>query len=138
MEHLERKVRQKGQCVSSPTQNAWFPAPARGAESLEYQRRQAANACAGCPVRTSCLTVALEYEIDEGASWGIWGGVCPRDRRQAIHGATQRPHCRPDATYLAHRLLEALSQSPCTELDPLTELGIWSLRREVHSNGHIA
>lgn len=33
--------------------------------------------------------VALSYEADAGVSWGIWGGVCARDRERAIVDAKE-------------------------------------------------
>ncbi|WP_408014185.1 WhiB family transcriptional regulator [Saccharopolyspora elongata] len=104
---LERRVNRHGRCVNA-TRDEWFPEPARGADSLSRQRQRARWACADCPVQADCLVVALSYELDEGESWGIWGGVCARDRRQAIRLATQHPGCRPDAFRMARRLLEEL------------------------------
>lgn len=50
----------------------WFPAPGH----TEGERRAKAI-CAGCPVRTECLTHAL----DIGAEHGVWGGLSPRQRQ---------------------------------------------------------
>ncbi|MGW5797412.1 WhiB family transcriptional regulator [Saccharopolyspora sp. NPDC003752] len=104
---LERRVNCHGRCINA-ARDDWFPEPARGADSLSHQRHQARWACAGCPVRVDCLVVALSYELDEGESWGIWGGVCARDRRHAIRHATQCLERRPDAIRLARSLLEEL------------------------------
>ncbi|MGW1682607.1 WhiB family transcriptional regulator [Saccharopolyspora sp. NPDC002376] len=137
-EELQRKVRQQGRCVSSPTQDAWFPAPARGAESLEHQRRQAAAACTGCAVRTECLTIALDYELNDGTSWGVWGGVCPRDRQQAINDVRQQPHHRAGATDLAHQILTMLSQDSHAEPTHWAGDGTRLLSQEDHPNECIA
>jgi WhiB family transcriptional regulator, redox-sensing transcriptional regulator len=52
------------------------------------QRRAAERAakliCARCPVRTPCLDAAFEAE----ERYGIWGGLSPRERRQAQYAAT--------------------------------------------------
>ncbi|KAA5825456.1 WhiB family transcriptional regulator [Saccharopolyspora hirsuta] len=105
----EWRVRRFGRCTTSSSQDAWFPDPARGTEGLAHQRRQAAEACARCPVQYECLILALDHEINEGVSWGIWGGVCARDRRQAIEHATERHHGTPDARDVAQDLLVNLS-----------------------------
>lgn len=34
--------------------------------------------CAGCPVRVECLEWALEH----GERWGVWGGASERERRR--------------------------------------------------------
>ncbi|MEU5853659.1 WhiB family transcriptional regulator [Saccharopolyspora shandongensis] len=107
----EWRVRSHGRCTTSTSQDAWFPEPARGADGLAHQRRQAFEACAGCPVRTECLVIALGHEVDEGFSWGIWGGVCARDRREAIDRATRRLSSPPDIRHLAHEVLVHVRQS---------------------------
>ncbi|MEV5542060.1 WhiB family transcriptional regulator [Saccharopolyspora shandongensis] len=107
----EWRVRRHGRCTTSTSQDAWFPEPARGSGGLAHQRRQAVEACAGCPVRTECLVIALSHEVDEGASWGIWGGVCARDRREAIDRATGRLCGTPDIQLLARDVLARLRRS---------------------------
>ncbi|MGW5789217.1 WhiB family transcriptional regulator [Saccharopolyspora sp. NPDC003752] len=107
----EWRVRSYGRCTTSTAQDAWFPEPARGADGLAHQRRQAVEACAGCPVRTECLMIALCHEVDEGVSWGIWGGVCARDRRAAIDREPRRLWRTPDIRCLACELLAHLERS---------------------------
>jgi WhiB family redox-sensing transcriptional regulator len=34
--------------------------------------------CAGCPLRTGCLEFAMEH----GIRFGVWGGTCEADRRE--------------------------------------------------------
>ncbi|WP_256413781.1 WhiB family transcriptional regulator [Saccharopolyspora sp. ASAGF58] len=138
-------MHRQGRCVDG-IQGEWFPEPARGVDSLSRQRRQAKWACADCPVRTGCLVVALAYEIDEGESWGIWGGVCARDRRQAIRHATQHPGRRPDAIRVARQLLETLDAGEAreeSELVPPTEFdqdsaAVGAAERHRHPNERIA
>lgn len=53
---------------------AWFY-PDGGAS---HYSRQAKAVCSACPVRTQCLTWALE----NNERWGVWGGLSERERRQ--------------------------------------------------------
>jgi WhiB family transcriptional regulator, redox-sensing transcriptional regulator len=47
--------------------------PERGAST-----REAKGVCRGCEVRTECL----EYALDHGEKFGIWGGLSERERRR--------------------------------------------------------
>ena len=47
--------------------------PERGAST-----REAKEVCRGCTVRDNCL----EYAIDNGEKFGIWGGLSERERRR--------------------------------------------------------
>lgn len=38
--------------------------------------------CGQCPVRTLCLTWALDIERDQGAMPGVYGGLSDRQRRE--------------------------------------------------------
>lgn len=42
----------------------------------EAQIRDAQAVCASCPVRTPCLTFALNTNV----SYGVWGGTEPKER----------------------------------------------------------
>lgn len=37
----------------------------------------AQRVCASCPVRATCL----EYALDAGEAWGVWGGATEDERR---------------------------------------------------------
>lgn len=47
--------------------------PDRGASTKDAKR-----VCFGCEVRVECL----EYAIDNGDKFGIWGGMSERERRE--------------------------------------------------------
>lgn len=47
--------------------------PERGAST-----REAKGVCRGCEVRVECL----EYALDHGEKFGIWGGLSERERRR--------------------------------------------------------
>jgi WhiB family transcriptional regulator, redox-sensing transcriptional regulator len=47
--------------------------PERGAST-----REAKEVCRGCVVRDDCL----EYALDNGEKFGIWGGMSERERRR--------------------------------------------------------
>ena len=47
--------------------------PERGAST-----REAKSVCRGCEVRGECL----EYALDHGEKFGIWGGLSERERRR--------------------------------------------------------
>ena len=47
--------------------------PERGAST-----REAKEVCRGCVVRGDCL----EYALDNGEKFGIWGGMSERERRR--------------------------------------------------------
>jgi WhiB family redox-sensing transcriptional regulator len=40
--------------------------------------RAAKRVCRGCPVQAECL----QYAIDNGERWGVWGGLSERERRR--------------------------------------------------------
>ncbi|WP_190812612.1 hypothetical protein [Saccharopolyspora pogona] len=76
----------------------------------------------------------LTDESDEGTSWGIWGGVCARDRQQAIQHVTLRPHRKPDAITFAQQLLTTLDTTLRSAHVARTGLGL----HDSHSSGRIA
>lgn len=85
-----QRVHQHGACVVASNPDSWFRDEPRGPGALDLQRRHAEDACAACPVHQECLTIALTNEAETGMCWGIWGGVCARDRQDALERAEQR------------------------------------------------
>lgn len=61
----------KGQCQQAPLDTMYV----RGAA-----QHQAKRLCQGCPVKTECLTEALDNRIE----WGVWGGLTERERRAVL------------------------------------------------------
>lgn len=57
--------------------------PEKGGSSSEAKR-----ICAGCPVKGECL----EYALDRGERFGIYGGLSERERRKLkLRGSRLRP-----------------------------------------------
>lgn len=48
--------------------------------------RRAKEVCAGCPVRSACLSFAVRT----GQAYGIWGGLTPEERRTLRAAARTR------------------------------------------------
>jgi hypothetical protein len=67
--------RDEAACTTAKDPDAWFPHPSTGWEFLA----EPMTACAGCPVRRSCLAAALL-----GDEAGIWAGTDRTDRRPAL------------------------------------------------------
>jgi len=49
--------------------------------------RAAKNVCRGCEVRDACL----EYALEHGEEWGIWGGLSERQRRPLLAARENGP-----------------------------------------------
>ncbi|HWH35746.1 MAG TPA: WhiB family transcriptional regulator [Acidimicrobiales bacterium] len=55
--------------------------PERGAST-----REAKEVCRGCVVRLECL----DYAVDNGERFGIWGGLSERERRKVRRARANR------------------------------------------------
>lgn len=67
--------------------------------------------CAGCPVKTECLT----YAIEERIGYGIWGGL-DVDERQAISPGRRRfPQPIQHGTNGGSRAHRRRGETPCAE-----------------------
>lgn len=53
----------------------------RSAVKVPWQYRTTRRICAGCPVRTECLELALATESANNRA-GMWGGLTPKERAQ--------------------------------------------------------
>src|SRR3954463_13654970 len=49
-------------------------------------QNRAKAVCLSCPVRTECLSDALDHKIE----FGVWGGMTERERRGLVRGGAQR------------------------------------------------
>ncbi len=70
-----------GACVGHDP-DLWFPAKNSGADAAK-----AKAICAGCRLLEPCRQYGLDHEI----SFGIFGGLSPRDRREVRMGPIRRP-----------------------------------------------
>ncbi len=59
--------------------------------------------CMGCPVRTECLSDALDHRVE----FGVWGGMTERERRALLRR-------RPDVTSWTQLLQQARAQHLAT------------------------
>jgi WhiB family redox-sensing transcriptional regulator len=90
----------KGACRSSDP-DALF------VQGAAQQRAKAV--CLGCPVRTECLSVALDRKIE----FGVWGGMTERERRALLR---RRPNVKS-----WRRLLEIARAEQVRLIDLLDE-----------------
>ena len=68
--------------MPSTQSNDWtLRAKCRGTADVMFavgaDQKRARLLCGGCPVRSECLTEALDNKIE----WGVWGGLTERERR---------------------------------------------------------
>ena len=57
---------------------AWASTPISSFPSAGASTREAKEVCRGCVAREDCL----EYALDNGEKFGIWGGMSERERRR--------------------------------------------------------
>lgn len=114
---LESLVATRGWCAGYDTE-AWYPPYAEDGDVddavLAAERAQAAELCAGCPVRGECLALALR--IGSHGCHGVWGGLAPRGR-DAL---------RPMWAQLRARLAEA-AQADRNVVEDLVDEHGWSV-----------
>ena len=66
-------LRPKAACQGKDP-DLWFPERNQGPKGSD----EAKGICEGCPVRSPCL----EYALEAGEAFGIWGGKTPAERRR--------------------------------------------------------
>jgi hypothetical protein len=59
--------------------------------------RPAKRVCAGCEVRPECL----QYALDHGERFGVWGGLSERERRELARQPNPVRHCPAHGTALS-------------------------------------
>ncbi len=62
-------------------------------------QKRAKSVCLGCPVRTECLSDALDNRVE----FGVWGGMTERERRALLRR-------RPDVTSWTRLLQQARAE----------------------------
>lgn len=66
-------------------------------------QNRAKQICGQCPVRTECLSEALDNKVE----WGVWGGMTERERRALLRR-------RPNVTSWRHLLQAAREEHGAT------------------------
>lgn len=84
--------RESAACVHQDL-NLFFPVSTIGA-AAQAQVTAAKRVCAGCPVQQECL----EWSLDVGPEFGIFGGCTEIERRQLRDERVNGPRWRSDAT----------------------------------------
>lgn len=87
---LSARVTEAGLCVDA-ADDTWFPMePTTDHGRAEYEA-YARKACAGCPVRSECLILALRTEARPAIEpHGIWGGTAPWVRKRMLRNSRRR------------------------------------------------
>lgn len=81
--NLADAIRKHGQPVCMTTDpEAWYPEK----QHMGPHNRKAIELCNQCPVRQQCL----EYAVFAPETYGIWGGLLPRQRLALRNAARKR------------------------------------------------
>jgi WhiB family redox-sensing transcriptional regulator len=72
-----------GSCRHSDP-DLFFPVSSTGPAASQVAR--AKMVCAGCPVQPQCL----EFALDSGQDFGVWGGATENERRAMRRRVTRR------------------------------------------------
>jgi WhiB family redox-sensing transcriptional regulator len=76
MSNFATEWRESGACLTADPE-LFFPVAAGGVGAR--QANEARRICAGCRVRRECL----QFAMDMGEAYGIWGGTTPEERQRA-------------------------------------------------------
>ena len=68
----------RGRCAELDG-DLWYPELGEG--SVKYAKA----ICARCPVQQRCL----EYALDRGETFGVWGGTTPQERKDLVRQRRQ-------------------------------------------------
>jgi WhiB family transcriptional regulator, redox-sensing transcriptional regulator len=63
----------------------WFPVALEGTSLGDSERAEAKAVCATCPLIGACL----EYAIETGQEYGVWGGATEGERAAMIRHRTR-------------------------------------------------
>lgn len=69
---MDQEWQDQAACRQTPVETFFPPA--------EQEATDAKSVCLGCSVRAECL----EFAIQAGERFGIWGGLTPQERRSLI------------------------------------------------------
>lgn len=81
-EGLDTSWKVDSACRDLPTE-MFFPDDHRGNDRLRY--REAVAVCRTCTVRVECLDYALTVERQVRGSFGVFGGLTPRERHDIMN-----------------------------------------------------
>ena len=91
---LWKTVIDRGRCSGGGVDpDQWYPVSG-SASAARLEAAGAIAVCAGCPVRTHCLELALRYWTV--GQHGVWGGTVPAERTE-LHRAFLRRQGARDA-----------------------------------------
>ena len=118
----EPNWREQALCARLDTDpDDWFPSPRHGPVVADPAARNLAETCGHCPVRETCLALALAYEAGQPREYrfGIWGGKTPRQRaamdpgRRPVGGQVDSTSCPEPGKGRGLERHARLDQEPC-------------------------
>lgn len=84
----DQEWQELGACRGIPSETFFPP--------VEHEAYEAKAICAHCTVRDRCL----EFALEEGERFGIWGGLTTQERRMLLGRRRREAAVRADATGL--------------------------------------
>lgn len=80
----------KGSCIGDPDPDLWFPKDGHSSTRNREREAEARKICSTCPVRSECLTYAIENR-----ETGIWGGTDEAERRLILRRMRRKGEAPP-------------------------------------------